>query len=79
MYLTSATKNTAPTITVYAPDGVTNDTVLMMNSPVSQTLTLGATSKTRTTINQTIQFSAWEILKDSANNISNNNNFNDIF
>lgn len=79
MYLTSADKNIAPTITVYAPDGVTNDTVLMMNSPISQTLTLGATSKTRTTINQTIQFSAWEILKDSANNISNNNNFNDIF
>lgn len=79
MYLTSADKNTTPTITVYAPDGVTNDTVLMMNSPISQTLTIGAASKTRTTINQTIQFSAWEILKDSANNISNNNNFNDIF
>lgn len=79
MYLTSVDKNTAPTITVYAPDGVTNDTVLMMNSPVSQTLTIGAVSKTRTTINQTIQFSAWEILKDSANNISDNNNFNDIF
>ena len=79
MYLTSVDKNTAPTITVYAPDGVTNDTVLMINSPISQTLTLGAASKTRTTINQTIQFSAWEILKDSANNISNNNNFNDIF
>ena len=79
MYLTSVDKNTAPTITVYAPDGVTNDTVLMMNSPISQTLTIGAASKTCTTINQTIQFSAWEILKDSANNISNNNNFNDIF
>lgn len=79
MYLTSVDKNTASTITVYAPDGVTNDTVLMMNSPISQTLTIGAASKTRTTINQTIQFSAWEILKDSANNISNNNNFNDIF
>ena len=79
MYLTSVDKNTTPTITVYASDGVTNDTVLMMNSPISQTLTIGATSKTRTTINQTIQFSAWEILKDSANNISNNNNFNDIF
>ena len=59
MYLTSATKNTAPTITVYAPDEVTNDTVLMMNSPISQTLTIGAASKTRTTINQTIYFGAW--------------------
>lgn len=65
MYLTSATKNTAPTITVYAPDGATSDTVLMTNAPISQTLTLGAASKTRTKINQTIQFGAWEIVRDS--------------
>lgn len=78
MYLTSADKNIAPTITVYAPDGVTNDTVLMINSPIYQITTIGAASKTRTAINQTIQFSAWEILKDSVN-ISDNNNFNDIF